>query len=156
MAAKRKPSAGRSARRRAQRKQAPVKKAQAAKGQGGAGGIQEDTRQTTRLLSRAVTQRWPGLDEDKRRAIMARLAIAALGGTDSRPANYRESTGAAKAIFQAEAQNMEQERRDLEIPDFHEHKVDAAIAVTEVVQLEGDEWYGRSPAPKANRPTKGA
>lgn len=91
---------------------------------GGKGG--ECTTSDTRLVERAVRQRWP-IPEDARPAIAAALADVAR----SRKASHRNRIAAARALTAMDALNMEQEKRDLQIPDrLH---VTGGVQVIEVV-----------------------
>lgn len=56
----------------------------------------------------------------------------------------KERTAAYKALVAADALNMEQEKRDLQIPDFVEHNHSGQVEqVVEIVQVA--DWFGRSP-----------
>jgi hypothetical protein len=90
-------------------------------------------KKTTRLEQRALRQRW-NIPDNVKQAIANRQAIIAAGGdieytdpdtgaTRTRKPSPREITAAAKAIALFEGQNMEQERRDLQIPEYVEERV---------------------------------
>lgn len=71
------------------------------------------------MIERAIRKRWP-IDEDKKPQLLARQIRIAI----SKKSSPREATSAFKAILAAEAQNMEQERRDLEIPEHHTLRIE--------------------------------
>lgn len=103
--------------------------------QGGLGG--ESTRgiRDTRMIEKAIRERWP-IPEGKRPAIAQMLCDVA----ESKDASDRGKIAAAKALIEIDKLNMEQERRDLAIPEYHSH----AVSVVEIV--EDTNWYGRNPA----------
>ena len=107
---------------------------------GGKGGESGDTTTDARLALKAIKERWP-MPEGKRQRLINMLYRRAL----AKGSTERGAIAAAKAIFTAEAQNMEQERRDLAIPEYHSH----AVSVVEIV--EDTNWYGRT-GPQDNLP----
>ena len=87
--------------------------------QGGLGG--ESTRgiRDTRMIEKAIRERWP-IPEGKRPAIAQMLCDVA----ESKDASDRGKIAAAKALIEIDKLNMEQERRDLEIPEYHVQRVE--------------------------------
>ena len=69
----------------------------------------------TRLMERALRERWPIRPEYREKIILNLIAIVA-----SRDASPRERTSAAKALLHADALNVEQER--MEQLDEHEYR----------------------------------
>jgi len=69
--------------------------------------IRPQSTRDTRLIEKAIRQRWP-IPEECRAAIIQRQIDLAT----SDKVEPRESTSAAKAILAAEAQNIEQEKLD--------------------------------------------
>jgi hypothetical protein len=85
---------------------------------GGSGGIPEATARDTRLLERAIKSRWPIPQEDRGRIVALLIKVAA-----NPRASHRNRIVAARALFQADAQNLEQEKREGGLPDqTHEHR----------------------------------
>ena len=78
------------------------------------------TKQEIALEQRAIRQQWNIPEELRAEIIDRQLAIASDPETPA-----RDATRAFQAILQANAQNMEQEKRDLQIPDYHEHNINA-------------------------------
>lgn len=76
------------------------------------GGVSADrvNLQNTRLIERAVRERWP-IPEEAREAAIARQAAIAT----SECSTPRESAVALKTLLHAEGQNMEAEKRALQI-----------------------------------------
>lgn len=68
-----------------------------------------------RDVAHAVRERWP-IPEEKRAEIVERL----LKTMNSGEASDRDQIAAAKALQAMDRLNMEQERRDQKIPDYHE------------------------------------
>lgn len=79
---------------------------------GGLGGEPPLGARDTRLLERAIRQRWP-IPEEDREAIVAALADV----VQNRRASHRNRVAAARALTAMDALNMEQEKRDQGIPD---------------------------------------
>ncbi len=83
---------------------------------GGQGGplqnLEEGSGQTsdTRLLARALRERWPIPDEYKKTALDRQAKVA----TDPKSSN-REAAIAFRSLLTAEAQNMEVEKRELQV-----------------------------------------
>lgn len=69
----------------------------------------------TRLLERALTQKWP-ISEKHQQAVVA-ILVNILADPEASP---REKTAAARALMAANSQNLEIER--IEQADEHEHR----------------------------------
>jgi hypothetical protein len=101
---------------------------QAAPGQGARG--EAPSRSDLALYRKAVRERWP-IDPAKRPAIVEEMVrlVEAPGADgpsddDAAPAvDHRTRVAAAKVLLEMDRLNLEQEKRDLEIPDrvIHEH-----------------------------------
>lgn len=78
---------------------------------GGLGASRTIAKHDVRLAARAIRNRWPISDSD--RADVMRWLSETAATTD----DDRSRIAACKAIIDADKLNMEQERRDLEIPD---------------------------------------
>lgn len=76
------------------------------------------SRSDSALFRRAIRERWP-IDPEKRPAMVTDLMNTALNDSFS----LRARLSAARAVLAADAQNMEQERRDEGIPDIVEQRV---------------------------------
>jgi hypothetical protein len=68
-----------------------------------------------RLERQAVLQRWP-VKEDYREALINRQIAIAIDPTST----AKEATIAFRAVLAADLANMEQERREARIPDYHQ------------------------------------
>jgi hypothetical protein len=68
----------------------------------------------TRMMARAVTQRWP-ISDKVRKAIVGRL-VQVVADPESSP---REVTAAAKALISAESQNQADEHKVIDIGNQH-------------------------------------
>lgn len=69
------------------------------------------------LVRRAIKERWP-IPEAERADVVARLLQTVREAEDA-----RSVVAAARAIIAADALNMEQEKRDQQIPEYHVHEV---------------------------------
>jgi hypothetical protein len=86
----------------------------------------------TRLVEKAIRQRWP-IPEDKRPIIAKTLSEIAANPK----ASHRNRAIAARILVSMDALNMEQERRDQAIPDhlvIH-HRLAAEEMTTEELRL---------------------
>lgn len=77
----------------------------------------------TRMMARAIVQRWPIKNED-REAIIRRL-VRIVADQNSSP---REVTAAAKGILAAEKQNQDDEHKIVDVRIARRHDELAAIA----------------------------
>jgi hypothetical protein len=86
----------------------------------------------SRMVEKAVRQRWPITPE--KRAVIAEALIAIAGNKRS---SVRNRTVAARVLVQMDAQNMEQEKRDRGIPDrLH-------LTIDDITGLSDDELVRR-------------
>ena len=102
----------------------------------------------TRLLARAIRERWPIPDEARPKAVAALLAVLEDGS-----ALHRDRVMAVKALATLEAQNMAQQGVGAKGPDLHIHG-DVSQLVLQAGRLLADgsapsdpPEAGRSPAP---------
>jgi hypothetical protein len=97
---------------------------QAAPGEGARG--ESPSRSDLALYRKAVRERWP-IDPAKRPAIVEEMVrlVEAPGADEGEPSevDHRTRVAAAKVLLEMDRLNLEQEKRDLEIPDrvVHEH-----------------------------------
>jgi hypothetical protein len=97
--------------------------------QGGSGGsyvLPGPGLKDSRLEQRAIKQRWPVKDE-YREPLMNRQVTIAIDPHSS----PKESTSAFRAVLAADLANMEQERRDSKIPEYHQHEHSGTVTVQE-------------------------
>lgn len=114
------------------------------------------TRAERRTERAALRHRWPmnrdlfeGLSNEQMRIalggeVVVKREYDAAGNVIKETRQHsspKERTAAYKALVAADALNLEQERRDLEIPDFHKHEVVNAGELPIKVNLV-DNWYG--------------
>lgn len=112
------------------------------------------TRAERRTERAALRHRWPmnrelfeGLSSEQMRIalggeVVVKREFDAAGNVikeTRQNSSPKERTAAYKALVAADALNMEQERRDLEIPEFHkvEHTGELGVVITET-----EDWYG--------------
>jgi hypothetical protein len=79
-----------------------------------------------RLEQKAITQRWP-VKEQFRAALINRQITIGIDPNSS----PKEATAAFRAVLAADLANMEQEKRDLQIPERHEHHHTGTVTVEE-------------------------
>jgi hypothetical protein len=88
------------------------------------GGLGEDlSRSDVRLVARAVRQRWPIPDQVRAR-LVKNLALIVQESEDERAV-----VAAAKVLVAADVLNLEQEKRDLKLPDLHVHHHQGSVAL---------------------------
>ncbi len=107
------------------------------------------------LYRRAVRDRWP-IDPEKRPAIAEQMTklveargaegIADAGDDDSWAVDNRTRVAAAKVLIEMDRLNMEQEKRDQQIPDrvVHEHRF-AELSDDELIRRAAGLFAGADP-----------
>lgn len=107
--------------------------------------------QDTRMMARAVKQRWP-ISDSLRGAIIARMSKIIVGTDTSRgkPPSRREVIAASRCVLDAEKINLAQEERDNPTPVRHEH---SGVVTLAALLAQSDQLpCGKRPdAPPANR-----
>lgn len=89
----------------------------------------------TRLLERALRERWP-IPEQFRAAVVKRL-LAVIAKKNAKP---REIISASRALFQADSVNIEAEKEVIPQQHLHLHQdIDLqAISTEELKRIEGE------------------
>jgi hypothetical protein len=115
---------------------------------GGSGGESLPTARDTRMLEKAVRQRWPIAPEARPKIVKVLTDIA-----ESADASPRNREIAARILVQMDALNMEQERRDLNLADQVNVHVTGSVSIdpAEVVAAGIDiEQRRRQASPSTN------
>ena len=98
---------------------------------GGRGGkLRPEGMRDTRLLDRAIRERWPIPEEYKRPIVERMYKIIANPRTKA-----REASVAARVLVAMEAQNQSDQMKviDKSVPDLHAHVVDHRVTVQELL-----------------------
>lgn len=91
----------------------------------------------TRLMARAILQRWP-VKQEYRQAIINRLAHIAIDPASS----PREATSAAKAIMSAEKQNQDDEHKVIDVQISKRHAELSGLALDLGIEIDALENVG--------------
>jgi hypothetical protein len=81
------------------------------------------SRADVRLVGRAVKSRWPIPDSERKGIVDVLIATVAEGQSE------RTQVAAAQVLMNMDKLNLEQERRDQKIPDYHEHALSGTLEV---------------------------